>query len=108
MPLKIVFVRSQNAGTKNQPKEELGPDIPVDIRPKTSVRPSNSWKKQAFWHGHPARTSMKKLQSEKLRAAFSFPKNWSRQNLFSQALLPPSRQSKTLYLARKAYAEQGV
>ena len=29
--------------------------------------------KQAFWLGHPARTSMKKLRSEKLRADFSFP-----------------------------------
>ena len=29
--------------------------------------------KQAFWHGHAARTSTKKLWSEKLRADFSFP-----------------------------------
>ena len=29
--------------------------------------------KQAFWNGHPARTSMKKLLSEKLRADFPFP-----------------------------------
>ena len=29
--------------------------------------------KEAFWHGHPTRTSMKKLRSEKLRADFSFP-----------------------------------
>ena len=29
-------------------------------------------KKQAFLNGHPARTSMKKLRSEKLRADFSF------------------------------------
>ena len=29
--------------------------------------------KQAFWHGHAARTSTKKLRSEKLRADFSFP-----------------------------------
>ena len=28
--------------------------------------------KQAFWHGHAARTSTKKLRSEKLRADFSF------------------------------------
>ena len=38
--------------------------------------PSKSWKKQAFWHGHAARTSTKKLRSEKLRGPdFSFPKN---------------------------------
>ena len=30
-------------------------------------------KKQAFRRGHPARTSVKKLRSEKLRADFSFP-----------------------------------
>ena len=30
--------------------------------------------KQAFWHGHAARTSTKKLRSEKLRADFSYPK----------------------------------
>ena len=30
-------------------------------------------KKQAFRNGHPARTSMKKLRSEKLRADFPFP-----------------------------------
>ena len=29
--------------------------------------------KEAFWSGHPARTSMKKLRSEKLRADFLFP-----------------------------------
>ena len=29
--------------------------------------------KEAFWHRHPARTSTKKLRSEKLRADFSFP-----------------------------------
>ena len=30
--------------------------------------------KQAFWNGHRARTSMKKLRSEKLRAEIPFPK----------------------------------
>ena len=51
------------------------PDIPADIRPKTSVRPPKSWKRQAFWDGQPARTSMEKLRSEKLRADISFPKD---------------------------------
>ena len=52
----------------------LGPDIPADIRPKTSVRPSKSWKKRNkhlgtdIPRGHPR----KKLRSEKLRADFSF------------------------------------
>ena len=62
---------------ENQPKDRsFWPDVPADIRPKTSVRPSKSWKKQAFWHGHAARTSTKKLRSEKHRADFSFPTKW--------------------------------
>ena len=52
------------SGTKIQPKEE------VFGRTKTSVRPSKSWKKQAFRNGHPTQTSMKKLRSEKLRLIF--------------------------------------
>ena len=32
-------------------------------------------KKQAFWHGHAARTSTKRLPSEKLRADSSFPES---------------------------------
>ena len=35
--------------TKNQPKDRsFRPDVPVDIRPKTSVRPSKSWKNKHF------------------------------------------------------------
>ena len=63
--------------TKKQPKDRsFRLDVPADIRPKTLVRPSKSWipGKQAFWHGHAARTSTKKLRSEKLRADFLFPK----------------------------------
>ena len=79
--LHLMLVR-----TKNQPKDRsFRPDVPADIRPKTSVRPSKSWKKQAFRHGHAARTSTKKLRSEKLRADFSFPswrmRQWGRVTL---------------------------
>ena len=36
----------EKSETKNQPKDQsFRPDIPADIRPKTSVRPSKSWKK---------------------------------------------------------------
>ena len=63
------IVRNENSAQRGS----CWPDIPADIRPKTSVRPSKSWKKQAFWNGHRARTSMKKLRSEKLRADFPFP-----------------------------------
>ena len=35
--------------TKNQPKDRsFRPDVPADIRPKTSVRPSKSWKNKHF------------------------------------------------------------
>ena len=60
-----------------------GPDIPADIRPKTSVSPPNPGKKTSIlawtscadvlWHGHPAQTSMHKFRSEKFRAVLSFP-----------------------------------
>ena len=44
-------------------------DVPADIRPKTSVRPSKSWKKNRHFG-----TDMPRgLRSEKLRADFSFP-----------------------------------
>ena len=51
---------------KSAQRRSFGPDIHADIRQKTSVRPSKSWKKkQASWHGHPARTSMKKAVRKK-------------------------------------------
>ena len=59
-----------NQKRKISPRGSFRPDVPADIRPKTSVRPSKSWKKQAFWDGHAARTSTKKSRSEKLRADF--------------------------------------
>ena len=63
-------IRNENSGQRGS----FGPDIPADIRPKTSVRPSKSWKNKHFRTDIPARTSMKKLRSEKLRADFSLPK----------------------------------
>ena len=39
----------QRSGTKNQPKDRsFRPDVPADIRPKTSVRLSKSWKNKHF------------------------------------------------------------
>ena len=64
-----LFFRNENSAQRGS----FGPDIPADIPPKTSVRPSKSWKKQAFRNGHPTRTSIKKLRSAKLRADSSFP-----------------------------------
>ena len=45
--------------------------------------------KEAFWHGHPARTSMKNLRSEKLRADVSFPQNSRRPPDYASNLCPP-------------------
>ena len=67
--LKSTKVRNENSAQRGS----FGPDIPADVPPKTSVRPSKILENQAFRNGHPTRTSMKKLRSEKLRADFSFP-----------------------------------
>ena len=41
--------RRKRSETKNQPKDRsFRPDVPADIRPKTSVRPSKSWKNKHF------------------------------------------------------------
>ena len=65
-----------DSGKKIQPKEEVFGRISL----RTSGQKLRSGppiletkKKQAFWNGHPARTSMRKLRSEKLRADFPFP-----------------------------------
>ena len=60
--------------TKNQPKEEVFHWISL----QTSGEKLQSGlqileKKQAFWHGHVARTSTKTFRAEKLRADFPFP-----------------------------------
>ena len=63
-----------SSGTKIQPKEEVFGRISLRTSgQKLRSGPPNAGKKQAFWDGHPAQTSMKKLRSEKLRADFSFP-----------------------------------
>ena len=59
---------------KISPKDRsFRPDVPADIRPKTSVRPFKSWKNKHFGTGMP-----RELRSEKLRADFSFPKYFSK------------------------------
>ena len=63
-----------SSGTKNQPKEEVFGRISLRTSgQKLRSEPQILEKKQAFGHRHPARTSMKKLRSEKLRADFLFP-----------------------------------
>ena len=59
---------------KIQPEEQVLGRISLQTSgQKLRSGPPNPGKKQAFWHRHPARTSTKKLRSEKLRADFSFP-----------------------------------
>ena len=65
-----------SSGTKNQPKEEVLARISLRTSGQKLRSGPPSPGKQAFWDGHPARTSMKKLRSEKLRADFSFPISW--------------------------------
>ena len=62
---------------KISPKRKFGPDVPADSRPKTTVRPSESWKTN-IWHGHAARTFTKNIRSENNRA--DFPSLSSSQN----------------------------
>ena len=51
------------------------PDVPADIRPKTSVRPSKSWKNKHFGTDMPRGRPRKNFGLKKLRADFSFPKS---------------------------------
>ena len=61
------------SGAKIQPKEEVFGRISLRTSgQKLRSGPPNAGK-QTFCDGHPARTSMKKRRSEKLRADFSFP-----------------------------------
>ena len=69
-----MIVRNEKSAQRGSFGPDIPADIPADIPPKTSVRPSKSWKKQAYRNGHPTRTSMQKLRSEKLRADFPFPR----------------------------------
>ena len=70
----VEILTRSSSETKNQPKDRsFRPDVPADIRPKTSVRPSKSWKNKRFGTDMPRGRPQKKLRSEKLRADFSFP-----------------------------------
>ena len=63
--------------SETQPKDRsFRPDVPSDIRPKTSVFGLiKSWKNNHFGTDMPRARPRKKLRSEKLRADFSFPKS---------------------------------
>ena len=67
--------RVLNSGTKIQPKEEVLAGYPCGHPAKNFGQALQILEKEAFRHRHPARTSTKKLRSEKLRADFSYPIN---------------------------------
>ena len=58
---------------KFSPKRKFWAGHPCGRPAKNFGQALQILEKQAFRNGHPTRTSMKKLRSEKLRAAFSFP-----------------------------------
>ena len=58
---------------KFSPKRKFLPGCPCGHPAKNFGQALQILEKQSFWNGHPARTSMKKLRSEKLRADFPFP-----------------------------------
>ena len=61
------FLRNE----KSAQRGSFGPGIPADIRPKTSVRHSNSWKNKHLGTDMPRGCPRKKLRSDKLRADIS-------------------------------------
>ena len=58
---------------KISPKRKFSAGRPCEHPAKNFGQGLQILGKQAFWHGHAARTSTKKLRSEKLWADFSFP-----------------------------------
>ena len=58
---------------KFSPKRKFLAGYPCGHPAKNFGQALQILEKQAFWNGHPARTSVEKLRSEKLRADFAFP-----------------------------------
>ena len=58
---------------KISPKRKFSAGRPCGHPAKNFSQALQVLEKEAFWHGHAARTSTKKLRSEKLRADFSSP-----------------------------------
>ena len=57
----------------NMSPKSFRPDVPADIWPRNSVRPSKDWQNKYFRYGHAEPSSREKLRSEKIRADFPFP-----------------------------------
>ena len=73
LPMKGPTKRPTNQERKISPKRKFWGGYPCGHLAEKFGQALQILEKEAFWHGHPARTSMKKLRSEKLRADFSFP-----------------------------------
>ena len=67
-------VQDKHHERKFSPKRKFWAGHPFGRPAKNFGQALQSLEKQACRNGHPTRTSMKKLRSEKLRAGFSFPK----------------------------------
>ena len=65
-------LRFKNQERKFSPKRKFLAGYPCGHPAKNFGQVLQMLEKQAFWNGHPARTSTKKLRSKKLRADFPF------------------------------------
>ena len=65
------MARIRNEKSAQRPKFSAG--RPCGHPAKNFGQALQILEKQAFWHGHAARTSTEKPRSEKLRAEFSYP-----------------------------------
>ena len=75
---QVTLLANSPTSIRNEKSAQRGgvrPDVPADIRPKTSVRPSRSCKTSIFGTDMPrtTRRPQKRFRSEKLPADFSFP-----------------------------------
>ena len=74
---------------KFSPKRKFLAGYPCGHLAKNFGQDLQIMEKEAFWHRHPARTSTKKLWSEKLRADFSFPAPPGHRAITSQIVMFP-------------------
>ena len=69
----LFFLQDVSETQQSAQRGSSRPDIPADIRPKSSVSPSNPGKNNHFGMDMPLGRSLKKLDSEKVRADFLIP-----------------------------------
>ena len=71
--LVLQTLAAKDQKRKFSPKRKFLAGYPCGHPAKNFGQALQILQKQAFWNGHPARTSMKKLRSEKLQADFLVP-----------------------------------